>query len=497
MGDRIVIVGGGLAGLSAGVHAQRNGYRTTILERHDAPGGVCTAWDRYGYTFDGCIRWLMGAADGHPFHELYAATGALDQVRLEPIRHLTTYTDEATGTSLPVTHDLDRLVADVAQISSASDVALVEDLVGVARRLRGLRPAVDGTPVFSWLRSDSRELQELVRHREPVSDWAARSEHRLLREGLFGGHEALPVAFLAAMLAELEGGAMARPVEGSRAFSKGIADRFVAEGGELRLGADVAKIVVENDTAVGVELTDGEVVRADHVISAAPGHTTIFKLLGGRYTTRQIRDMYTSWPVSSGMVVLSVGLNRTWADAEADRQLLLSPSWTIGPRTVESLSMRMSSAGAGSAPPGASVLQVRFEHDYDFWSELHHLPADYDRAKRQVTGHLLRRLERWLPGLRYHVHVWDVATPYTFWRVTRAWRGAYSGWLPRAGGRPVPVRREVDGLDRLHLAGQWVEPGGGVPAVLASGRAVVRDVCREDGRRFSDLTEPRLRAQAV
>jgi phytoene dehydrogenase-like protein len=51
----IIIIGGGIAGLAAGCYARMNGYRAHIFELHTLPGGLCTSWDRKGYTFDGCI----------------------------------------------------------------------------------------------------------------------------------------------------------------------------------------------------------------------------------------------------------------------------------------------------------------------------------------------------------------------------------------------------------------------------------------------------------
>ena len=56
----VIIIGAGIAGLSAGVYAQRSGYQTKIFEMHTLPGGVMTSWKRRGYTIDGCVQWLMG-----------------------------------------------------------------------------------------------------------------------------------------------------------------------------------------------------------------------------------------------------------------------------------------------------------------------------------------------------------------------------------------------------------------------------------------------------
>jgi len=71
MGKSVIIVGAGIAGLSTGCYARMNGYETTILEMHNIPGGLCTAWKRSGrsssdrYTFDTCMHRLLGSKVGH------------------------------------------------------------------------------------------------------------------------------------------------------------------------------------------------------------------------------------------------------------------------------------------------------------------------------------------------------------------------------------------------------------------------------------------------
>ena len=76
-----IIIGAGVAGLATGCYAQMNGYDTQILEQHTIPGGVCTAWKRYGrnasaYTFDGCIHWLVGSKQGSPMNAIWQELGA-------------------------------------------------------------------------------------------------------------------------------------------------------------------------------------------------------------------------------------------------------------------------------------------------------------------------------------------------------------------------------------------------------------------------------------
>ena len=68
MGNSVAIIGAGVAGLSAGCYARMNGMDACIFELHDKPGGLCTAWQREGYTFDNCIEWLIGSSEASSFH---------------------------------------------------------------------------------------------------------------------------------------------------------------------------------------------------------------------------------------------------------------------------------------------------------------------------------------------------------------------------------------------------------------------------------------------
>ncbi len=73
----MIIIGGGIAGLSCGCYLQMNGYKTEILEANTAPGGLCVAWDRGPYVFDGCLRWLVGTNPSSSFNQIWNELGAI------------------------------------------------------------------------------------------------------------------------------------------------------------------------------------------------------------------------------------------------------------------------------------------------------------------------------------------------------------------------------------------------------------------------------------
>ena len=79
---KLIIAGGGISGLSAGIFAQAAGIHTMILEKNRVPGGLCTGWNRYGFHIDGCIRELAGFRPDGELFRLFRLTGALEDTWL-------------------------------------------------------------------------------------------------------------------------------------------------------------------------------------------------------------------------------------------------------------------------------------------------------------------------------------------------------------------------------------------------------------------------------
>ncbi|HWU36838.1 MAG TPA: NAD(P)-binding protein, partial [Candidatus Acidoferrum sp.] len=74
---KIVVIGAGVAGLSAGCYALMNGYEVEIHEAHTLSGGLCTGWRRSGYWVDGCIHWLTSSRPGSDLYEVWEELGAV------------------------------------------------------------------------------------------------------------------------------------------------------------------------------------------------------------------------------------------------------------------------------------------------------------------------------------------------------------------------------------------------------------------------------------
>jgi phytoene dehydrogenase-like protein len=138
--------------------------------------------------------------------------------------------------------------------------------------------------------------------------------------------------------------------------------------------------------------------------------------------------------------------------------------------------VRIANDDTAMAPEGHTVVQATVPTSYEWWAKR---GSGYSDAKDQVAETIRARLEEHLPAMKGRVTLTDIATPLTFWNMARSWRDAYEGWMPSSASFFGHVKKKLPGLHGLYLAGQWVEPGGGVPTALMSGRQVVQLLCAD------------------
>ena len=81
-----------------------------------------------------------------------------------------------------------------------------------------------------------------------------------------------------------------------------------------------------------------------------------------------------------------------------------------------------------------------------------------------------------------------MATPMTWVRYTGNWRGSYEGWLLTPKTFMTSMSKTLPGLDNFYMAGQWVNPGGGMPSAAMSGSHTIQIICKKDKKEFVTST---------
>lgn len=506
MEDRsIIIIGAGFGGLSAGIYAQMNGYQTRIFEMHNLPGGLCTAWKRKGYTIDGCIHWLVGSLPQSGMYRYWQEVGIAQGREFVNAEEFMRY-EGTDGRTLILYTDVNRLEKHMLEFSPQDAEVTRQFIQGIRlcldfdqpsesdaplKRLQktlklGLILATKGRKMQEWMKITTAEF--VTRFQDPVIRGA-------LREMWFPEFSMLFMLFTFAYLHNKNAG---YPIGGSLPMSRALAKRYLSLGGAMHYDSRVDKILVEGDKAVGVRLVDGSEHRAGRVISAADGYTTIFKMLDGKYADEETREPYEKWPIFPPLLFVGLGVNRSFADEPQTVSGLSFPLCQpeeIGDAVQDRLPLHIFNQDPTLAPAGKTSLVVMMPSSYDYWKELAQDRAAYEEKKDQVGHTIVELLDQRFPGISQQVEMVDVATPLTFERYTGNWKGCFEGWLitPQNSATMLkPMRQTLPGLQNFFLCGQWVQPGGGLPSGLMSGRRLVQALCKEDGLKFQTTVAPAL-----
>lgn len=502
MEKSIAIIGAGIAGLAAGCYAQMNGYRSEIYELHNLPGGLCTAWERGPYVFDGCIHYLLGSGEGQPFNRLWQELGALRGRKIIDHEEMMRITGP-DGQTLILYADPDRLEAHMRELSPA-DAGLIGALC------QGVR---------HFTHFDMSLLQQKPRSLMGLRDWAALglkmmpftgalARWALVSAGDFGSRfkdpflrRAVPQIFAwpdipmmagLSLLAYTHTHNAGFPTGASLEFARAVERRYLELGGQIHYRAQVEKILTEDardgrgKRAAAVRLYSDEVCPADYVISAADGRTTIFDMLDGEFVSGRIKNYYDGRLPVHSQVQVSLGVNRDLsAEPHWVTYLLDRPIMIAGEGRYE-VGVKNYCFDPSLAPAGKSVLIAMLNTHYSYWQHIygHRL---YDSEQSQVSQVLLDFLERIYPGLRRDTEVVDEATPLSYERYTGNWLGSSCGWLLTKQTMPLMLLgmpKTLPGLRDFYMAGQWVEPGGMLPISAMSGRNAIQAICHQDGKRF-------------
>ncbi len=491
----ILIIGAGIAGLSAGCYAQMNGYHSKIFELHTLPGGLCTSWERKDYIFDGCIHYLFGSGPGLPFHSLWQELGAVQGRQIINHEEYQRVTDGEK--TLIVYADPDRLEAHMLALSPADARHIRAFTKGVRQFMRFDMSVLYETPkpllgLLGWQRLGQKMMPFVPALAKwallSCSDFAKRFQDPFLRRAvaqMFSWEEA-PVMMGMMLLAYMHIGNAGFPVGGSLQFARALEKRYLDLGGEIYYQGQVEKILVENDRAAGVRLYNDEIFHGDSIISAADGRSTIFDMLDGKYVNRKIRRMYDGHLPTHQMVQVSLGVNRDLSrEPHWITYLLDTPILLAGEERLE-IGVKHYCFDPSLAPPGKSVVELIIRTHYSYWQHIYGRRL-YDSEQRQVSDIIVDHLEKWFPGIREDIELADEATPLSYERYTGNWMGSTSGWLLAKETIAMMILgapKTLPGLRNFYLAGQWVEPGGTVTLAAASGKNAIQMICRQDGKDF-------------
>lgn len=493
----IVVIGAGVSGLSAGCYGQMNGYRVQIFEQDVRPGGLCTSWERKGYTINGGLAFLGGSGPGTNFYRIWEELGVVPKVKMIDYEYFE-IVEGKEGKTFFMHTDLDRLEEHMKDLAP-EDKKIIEDFIrGIRIFTKYQLPIEKAQELFTPLDKVRLMLTHLpliraMRKWKKVSikEFAGYFQNPFLREAIFQAKalfsDDFPVVAFQLFLAWSYLKSAGYPQGGALELAKAMEERFLGLGGRVEYRTRVSKILVENNRAVGIRLEDGSEHHSDYVISAADFRTTVFDMLDGKFIDDEVRSYFDKLPVGPSVVAVALGISRQFEDFPHCGIGLIYPLQApviIAGQEVKSLRPMVYNFDPTLAPEGKTLVRIVLPSDYDYWKSLREEADRYQEEKEKVARIVIDQLEHRFKGISSQVEMYDVATPLTFEGYTGNWKGSIIGWDATTETFFKPMRKTLPGLAHFWMAGQWLEPGGGMPMVALSGRNVIQLIAKNDRKPF-------------
>ena len=478
-----VIIGSGFGGLAAAIRLGYRGYRVTVLEKLDKPGGRAYVHQIDGFTFDAGPTIITA-----PFllDELWEMCGRrfaddVELVAMDPFYRIRFDSGETFDTN----GDADAMRAQVARFSPG-DVAGYDRFIEASREIFKVGFQQLGHVPFTRWQDMAKIVPQMVKLRSHRSVYAMVSQYvkdeRLrvvlsFHPLLIGGNP-FTVTSIYTLISYLERHwGVHSAMGGTGAIVNGLVDLIEGQGSRVRCNAEVAEITVADGKATGVRLADGETIPADIVVSNADLAWTYRNLLPGVERKHWTDHKLDKAQYSNGLFVWYFGTKRRYDDIK-HHTILLGPRYRAlladifkRKHLADDFSLylhRPTATDPALAPDGCDTFYVL--------APVPHLDADVDWTERAepyrqaISDYLSKTL---LPDLEGQLACSMVTTPKDFEQRLLSFKGAGFSLEPvlmqSAWFRPHNKSEEVE---HLYLVGAGTHPGAGVPGVISTARVL-------------------------
>ena len=472
----VIVIGSGIGGLTAACLLSFH-RRVLVLEKRSSFGGYCTTFKRRGFTFESTIHTINNCKKGHFAYNILKNCGIINNIKFLKNKHL--------YRSIFPKHDF-----AVSQ----------EDIKGYVKRLMRYFPEESSgiRELFKNMHDIFLEITKINRlkilKKSPNLLNASKISLKDMLDNCLDNEElkaiisqywmycGLPPSKLSpihfAYISQdylLNGGYCVRG--GTKNIINSLIDRIEKNGGKICAKQDVAKILVENSRAVGIETRDGKTFCGDYVISNIDARYTFENLTEKNYKIEKcIEQMDKTQPSISALRVY-LGLD---IDAKklgvSDYEIFINSSYDLD-KGYEAVLKNMadvapfgicvhSNVDPTLCPKNKSVLSITMLSGYDYWDKID--KEEYKKEKNRIANILIDRTEEVIPKLKEHIAMKIVATPLTMKRYTGNDKGAAYGWSRNVffyGSKHMNIQTPVK---NLFLTSNWTKIGGGVEGVMRS-----------------------------
>jgi C-3',4' desaturase CrtD len=476
MDCEVVVVGGGIGGLTVAALLAQRGMDVCLLERASSVGGCAESFEKFGYSFeqgDGLYTlWQPNEVHDRVFSEL--PVDPPEVRKLEP-GYVVRLPDQS---EISLSGDIEQFEANLRSVfpeCADQAVAFYRKLTPLNATLRrSLRGKLDFVSASKCQQADRAltddATQIFTANQQTTLDQLQGFPLRFRRfidvqlQMLAQGNSA-EVAYLYAALA------LSAPRDGMFAIRGGastlagrLAESIKRSGGKIRLDTPVLRLSYDSrGDATGVDLLSGETVTASKaIVSNLTLWDTYGKLVGLNRTPTEIRKQLKNMR-SWGAYLLYLGMDEGAAASLTSDHLLTLIDWQDSQDYTpegNQLLFSMAPSWDSRAPSGKRAVTIHAFTDVDDWFSFYSDETELGERDQQSLESSWRQLHSIMPELGDSIEVIDTANPRTFYDQTRRKLGMVGGVTPTPGGLWMTQPSYRTSLPNLFLVSDTTYPGG-------------------------------------
>lgn len=497
----VVIVGGGLSGLTSAALFSKAGMKTALLEMDSQTGGYLAGFERSGFKFDSSIHWLNQCGPNGSVTKVFKWIGD-DYPKCENMGRIRRFVTDKH--SFVLTNDPDEFKAELIEAFPHEKKGVerfFKDAFSMSKVLANYSDRVNGLDdsliqksgaVFEkikfglffvrFVRFTGDEgivkgLRKYFKDPELIDLWAVEKD---LLSCL------IPIAWA------YNKDYQCPPVGGASEISQWLEKKCRENGCDIFCTTKVTKINSSSDSATSVTaLKNGDKfnIGAKQVIVASDVGAMYEKLLNPSLKLEKIKKKLKKADLYSSAVTLSIGLNCPGEDLGFSQEIVVLSDSSVSRAQSSSGSAEMSCITVFSptvkdpslAPAGKGTLTIfapAFLDHFERWktelSETGELlrGKEYRKLKKEFADTLIERVEKRLEtDIRNHIDHLDIATPVTYFRYTGNRKGSMMGARPGKTNFKLKIAHHKTPLKNVFLSGHWSVLGGGVPIAVSTAMA--------------------------
>lgn len=477
----VIIVGGGLGGLTSGAKLAREGKKVLLLEQHDRPGGCATTFKRKDFTMEVGLHEMDGLHPSDPKTKIFQDLGVFDKVEFLELPEFYRFVNERHDIVIPHNPELaiNRLLKEFPDEEKGINTYF-EHLLNARKILK------------------ERRDQEDISVGEFLDEIISNNDLKLILLGNLGYFHDDPYTLSYSYYLNAQGAyynGRANFVKGgSQKLSDALKEIIEENGGEVKLNHLVSKILFENgvpsavqyhkkEKTTSTEFTDS----ASEIIVNAALPNLVKEMMPAMYAG-SLADQVDKMKIGASLLTVYYGFNKSLArlgnkhystffydpSVKSQSDILANNHSDFDTRSFTFVDYGQ--VDSGLAPEGKSVGAVCcIDYPAD-WENLS--PQEYKNKKAEAGRKITERCEKLIPGFSDAVEHMEVATSLSVRRYTLNPGGAVYGFA-RLPGKKTDFLNNLP--SNLHIASAWGKLGGGFSGAIISGYMTAYGILRKQG----------------